>query len=69
MIGITIGPKKLSWARLLKRVFDIDIKHRLNCGGALKIIVDIEEPAVISRIHTHVKLARLGTTALTDAVI
>jgi len=28
----------MSWARLLKRVFDIDIEHCLNCGGALKII-------------------------------
>jgi rRNA maturation endonuclease Nob1 len=28
----------MSWARLLKRVFDIDIKRCPNCGGALKII-------------------------------
>ncbi len=28
----------MSWARLLKRVFDIDIEHCPNCGGALKII-------------------------------
>jgi len=27
----------MSWARLLKRVFDIDIEHCPNCGGALKI--------------------------------
>ena len=24
----------MSWARLLKRVFDIDIEHCPNCGGA-----------------------------------
>jgi hypothetical protein len=29
---------RLSWARLLKRVFDIDIEHSPNCGSALKII-------------------------------
>ena len=29
---------RMSWARLLKRVFDIDIEHCSNCGGALKII-------------------------------
>jgi putative transposase len=29
---------RMSWARLLKRVFDIDIEHCPNCGGALKII-------------------------------
>jgi rRNA maturation endonuclease Nob1 len=28
----------MSWVRLLKRVFDIDIEHCPNCGGALKII-------------------------------
>jgi hypothetical protein len=27
----------MSWARLLKRVFDIDIEHCPNCGGELKI--------------------------------
>jgi hypothetical protein len=29
---------RMSWARLLKRAFDIDIEHCRNCGGALKII-------------------------------
>jgi hypothetical protein len=28
----------MSWARLLKRVFDIYVEHCPNCGGALKII-------------------------------
>jgi hypothetical protein len=28
----------MSWARLLKRVFDIDIEQCPNCGSALKII-------------------------------
>jgi rRNA maturation endonuclease Nob1 len=28
----------MSWARLLKRVFDIDVEHCPNCGSALKII-------------------------------
>ena len=32
------APARLSWARLLKRVFDIDIEHCPNCGGSLKII-------------------------------
>jgi Putative transposase len=29
---------RMSWARLLKRIFDIDTEHCPNCGGALKII-------------------------------
>ena len=29
---------RMSWARLLKRVFDIDLEHCPQCGGDLKII-------------------------------
>ena len=46
----------MSWARLLKRVFDIDVEHCAHCGGDLKIIAAIEEPAVIVRILTHLGL-------------
>ncbi len=31
-------PARLSWAKLLKRVFEIDIEHCPNCGGELRII-------------------------------
>ena len=44
------------WARLLKRVFGIDLEHCPQCGGELKIIAAIEEPAVIVRILTHLGL-------------
>ena len=43
-------------ARLLKRVFDIDLEHCPQCGGELKIIAAIEELAVIVRILTHLGL-------------
>src|ERR1700730_4069128 len=49
-------PARLSWARLLKRVFDIDIEHCPNCGGALKIIAVIEDPPVIIKILSHLGL-------------
>ena len=31
-------PVRLSWARLLRRVFDLDLEHCPYCGGELKII-------------------------------
>ncbi|HET9538185.1 MAG TPA: transposase [Mesorhizobium sp.] len=43
-------------ARLLKRVFDIDVEHCPNCGSALKIIAAIEDPPVIVKILTHLGL-------------
>ena len=49
-------PVRLSWARLLKRVFEIDLEHCPNCGGELKIIAAILEVPVIERILTHLGL-------------
>ena len=46
----------MSWARLLKRVFDIDVEHCPHCGGKLKIIAAIEEPGVIAKILAHLGL-------------
>ena len=34
-------PVRPSWAKLLKRVFEIDMEHCPNCGGELKIIAAI----------------------------
>ena len=58
-------PARIIWARLLKRVFDIDIEHWPNCGGTLKIITaasagsgqtGIEDPPVIIKILSHIGL-------------
>ena len=43
-------PTRMGRARLLERVFDIDPEQGPQCGGDLKIIAAIEEPAVIVRI-------------------
>jgi hypothetical protein len=50
-------PHRISWARLLKRVFDIDMQHCPNCGaGELKIIAAIFERPVIEKILSHLGL-------------
>jgi hypothetical protein len=50
------APARLSWARLLKRVFEIDLEHCPHCGGPLTIIAAIEHPSVIAKILTHLGL-------------
>jgi hypothetical protein len=50
------GPARISWARLLKRVFDIDMEHCPQCSGSLKIIAAIEHPPVIAKLLTPLGL-------------
>ena len=47
---------RISWARLLKRVFEIDIEHCPQCGGNMKIIAAILERAAITKILNHLGL-------------
>ena len=54
-------PGRISWARLLKRVFDIDMRHCPNCGaGQLRIIAAILDRPVIEKILTHLGLQAQG---------
>lgn len=45
----------MSWAQRLKRVFGIDIAACARCGGKLKVIASIEEPAIIAKILAHLE--------------
>src|ERR1044072_8463902 len=45
---------RMSCARLLKRVFDIDVEHCPNCGGALKIIA-CPEPSPQGRLFDRLR--------------
>ena len=51
----------MTWAQRLKRVFKIDILTCEHCGGAVKVIASIEDPAVIKKILDH--LARRAEAA------
>jgi len=46
----------MSWACLLKRVFDTDIEYCPHCGARLQIIAAIVDPALIAKILTHLHL-------------
>lgn len=52
----------MTWARRLKRVFDIDIQTCEACGGPVLIVAAIEDPAVIKKILDH--LDRQGALPL-----
>jgi hypothetical protein len=45
----------MTWAQRLKRVFAIEIDTCRRCGGKLKVISSIEDPAVIERILEHLR--------------
>jgi hypothetical protein len=45
----------MTWTQRLKRVFNIDIQTCQACGGAMKVIACIEDPAVIKKILDHLK--------------
>jgi RNase P protein component len=47
------GPKRMSWARLLKRVFNIDISICPKCQGRMRILAAIEDPKIIRKILDH----------------
>ena len=47
---------RITWARLLKRVFAIDVETCHLCGSKMKIIACIEDPPVIRKILDHLGL-------------
>ena len=49
-------PVRMNWAKLLKRVFEIDMEHCPTCGGDLKIIAAILDQPVIEKILAHLGL-------------
>ena len=55
------GHAAMTWAQRLKRVFHIDIETCRHCGGAVKIIACIEDPAVTETILTHLNKKATGT--------
>ena len=57
----------MTWAQRLKRVFNIDIEICDKCGGDVRIIASIEDPAVIRKILTHLNTKAIHTDLLRRA--
>ncbi len=45
----------MTWMQRLKRVFNIDIETSERCGGKVKVVASLEDPAVIAHILKHLK--------------
>ena len=52
----------MTWAQRLKRVFKIEIETCAHCGGAVKVIASIEDPAVIKQILAPLERRDAPTT-------
>ena len=53
----------MSWAKRLTRVFNIDIETCEHCGGTVKMIASIEDPAVINTLLDHLEKNTAQTPA------
>jgi Putative transposase len=49
-------PMRLGWAKLLKRVFDLDLTRCPHCGGDLRIVAAILQRQAIEKILNHLGL-------------
>jgi hypothetical protein len=57
--------RAMSWAQRLKRVFGMDVTACVHCGGAVKIVASVEDPAGHPRDPRPLRQARrAGTGAL-----
>ena len=49
--------RKVAPAKILARVFGIDISKCVHCNGKMKIIALVKDPPVIKKILTHLGLS------------
>ena len=66
---------RIIWAKLLKKIFDIDIEKCQFCGGKMKLLKPVTESSAIKKILDHLKLdsrapplaaSRIRTTEVFD---
>jgi hypothetical protein len=54
------GSRAWSWAALMHRAFAIDVLACPRCGGRLRLIATLHDPAVIRTLLAHLGVARSG---------
>ena len=58
--GVKPTPRAWSWAALMHRAFAIDVLACAHCGGRLRLIATLHDPAVIRKILAHLALSHSG---------
>jgi hypothetical protein len=56
----TTTPRAWTWAALMHRAFSIDVLACPHCGGRLRLIATLHDPAVIRKILAHLGIAPSG---------
>jgi hypothetical protein len=51
-----IRPRRLDWARLLKRTLDVDALRCVRCATPMVVLAYLTDPAVVGRILSHLRL-------------
>jgi hypothetical protein len=54
------GSRAWNWAALMQRAFAIDVLACPHCGGRLRLIATLHDPAVIRKLVTHLGMVRSG---------
>jgi hypothetical protein len=58
--GVKPTPRAWTWAALMHRAFAIDVLACAHCGGRLRLIATLHDPAVIRKILAHLDLSYPG---------
>ena len=58
--GVKPTPRAWTWAALMRRAFALDVLACPHCGGRLRLIATLHDPAVIRKILAHVGIAPSG---------
>ena len=56
----TTTPRYWTWAALMHRAFAIDVLACRRCGGRMRLVGTLHDPAAIRRILAHLGLAHSG---------
>ncbi len=64
-------PRRLpskGWAAMIRKVYEVDPMTCPKCGGAMKVVAFLTEPAVVDRIIDHLKLTFVAKKPPPEAV-